>query len=55
MELGLGQGGYAKPSEVFETLEMFDENTIASFHFHRKALQYRDDSGNYLDPLSAVV
>jgi len=55
MELGLGQGGYAKPNEVFEVLNMFSTEAIASFHFHRQALQYRDESGEYLDPLSAVV
>ncbi len=55
MELGLGQGGYAKPNEVLEILNLFDAETVASFHFHRKALQYRDESGQYLDPLSAIV
>jgi hypothetical protein len=55
MELGLGQSGYAKPNEVFEVLDMFDNATIASFHFHRQALQYLDNTGEYLDPLSAVV
>lgn len=55
MELGLGEGGYAKPNEVLEVLGLFDAETIASFHFHRKALQYKDESGEYLDPLSAIV
>jgi radical SAM family uncharacterized protein/radical SAM-linked protein len=55
MELGLGTGGYAKPNEVLEVLELFDTTTINSFHIHRKALQYREESGIYLDPLTAVV
>jgi radical SAM-linked protein len=55
MELGLGQGGYAKPNEVLEVLDLFEPQSISSFHFHRKALEYRDESGQYLDPLSAVV
>ena len=55
MELGLGQGGYAKPSEIMEVLEIFEPDRISSFHFHRKALQYKDKEGMYLDPLSAIV
>jgi radical SAM family uncharacterized protein/radical SAM-linked protein len=55
MELGLGQGGYAKPNEVLEVLNIFEPEQIVSFHFHRKALHYRDEQGVYLDPLAAVV
>jgi radical SAM-linked protein len=55
MELGLGQAGYARPTEVLEVLGLYDTQTISSFHFHRKALCYFDGSGVYLDPLSAVV
>ena len=55
MELGLGEGGYAKPNEVLRALGLFEENQISSFHFHRKALQYRDENGIYLDPLSAII
>ena len=55
MELGLGEGGYAKPNEVLETLKLLDADRIMSFHFHRKALHYRDAHGLYLDPLTAVV
>jgi len=55
MELGLGEGGYAKPNEVLETLKLFDADQIMSFHFHRKALHYRDAHGIYLDPLTVVV
>jgi len=55
MELGLGEGGYARPTEVIEALDLFDPETIASFHFHRKAMNYLDESGQYLDPLTALV
>ncbi|MCP4566165.1 MAG: TIGR03960 family B12-binding radical SAM protein [FCB group bacterium] len=55
MELGLGDGGYAKPGEVLSVLELFDPDQIGSFKIHRKALQYRDKDGIYLDPLSAIV
>ncbi|MFH1699126.1 MAG: TIGR03960 family B12-binding radical SAM protein [Candidatus Zixiibacteriota bacterium] len=55
MELGLGQGGYAKPSEVLEALELFDAGQISSFHFHRAKMGYVNDDGIYLDPLSALM
>ena len=55
MELGLGEGGYARPTEVFEALDLFSPEGIARFHFHRKAMNYFHESGEYLDPLSAVV
>lgn len=55
MELGLGEGGYAKPSEVIEALGGFSSEDITSLHFHRSALQYWDSTGQYLDPLSAII
>ncbi len=55
MELGLGEGGYARPTEVIEALDLYDAERIASFHFHRKAMNYYDETGRYLDPLSALV
>jgi radical SAM-linked protein len=55
MELGLGQAGYARPTEVMGTLDLFDEETTMAMHFHRKALHYVDESGTSLDPLTAVV
>ena len=55
MELGLGEGGYARPTEVIEVLDLFEAERIASFHFHRKVMNYYDESGRYLDPLSALV
>lgn len=55
MELGLGQGGYAKPDEVLRALELYTTEEIASFHFHRKALLYRDENESCLDPLTAVI
>jgi radical SAM family uncharacterized protein/radical SAM-linked protein len=55
MELGLAQGGYARPNEILEALDLFDSETIASFHFHRQELYCLDDAGNRHDPLSAVI
>ncbi len=55
MELGLGEGGYAKPSEVIDMLGEFSPEHLASLHFHRAALQYRDSNGTYLDPLTAII
>ncbi|MEZ5359695.1 MAG: TIGR03960 family B12-binding radical SAM protein [Candidatus Zixiibacteriota bacterium] len=55
MELGLGEGGYAKPSEVIDALGGFSSADITSLHFHRTALQYKDSTGQYLDPLSAII
>jgi len=55
MELGLGQGGYAKPNEVLDVLNIFEPEQIISFHFHRKMLHYRDEQGTCLDPLTAVI
>jgi radical SAM family uncharacterized protein/radical SAM-linked protein len=55
MELGLGPEGYARPNEIMEALGLYDGGAIAALHFHRKALEYRVDSGVYLDPLTAAV
>lgn len=55
MELGLGQSGYARPTEVLEVLDIFDVERLVSLRFHRKALHYIDETGMFLDPLSAVV
>lgn len=55
MELGLGQGGYARPTEVIDALDIYDVERVASFHFHRKIMNYYDETGRYLDPLSALV
>jgi len=55
MELGLGSDGYAKPSEAMESLGIYAQGQITALHFHRKALQYRDQNGAYLDPLTAIV
>ena len=55
MELGLGEAGYARPTELLEALELFAPENVATFHFHRKAMNYFHESGQYLDPLSAVV
>jgi len=55
MELGLGEHGYARPQEVMETMQLFEPKELAGFHFHRKALQYMDSDGNYLDPLTAIA
>ncbi len=55
MELGLGTGGYARPREVLETMDLFDQESLTSLHFHRQKLQYLNSSGNYLDPLEAIL
>ncbi len=55
MELGLGEGGYARPTEVIGALDLYDAERVASFHFHRKVMNYYDETGRYLDPLSALV
>lgn len=55
MELGLGQGGYAKPSEVLESLEIFEADQMSSFHFHRAKMGYVNEEGIYLDPISALM
>jgi len=54
MELGLGEAGYAKPSEVLKALGGLSEKDITSLHFHRRALLYKNTAGVYLDPLAAV-
>ena len=45
MELGLGEGGYAKPGEVLKLImgEKYDEYMMHAFH--RKAM-YRVDENN---------
>lgn len=55
MELGLGESGYAKPSEVVESLGVIDSAQIVSLHFHRRSLQYRDKTGESIDPLKVIV
>jgi hypothetical protein len=45
----------ARPTELLEALELFAPENVATFHFHRKAMNYFHESGQYLDPLSAVV
>ena len=55
MELGLGQGGYARPNEVMEALGLFPPEQLPAFHFHRRELRYLDEFGTYLDPLSILL
>ncbi|MDD4051565.1 MAG: TIGR03936 family radical SAM-associated protein, partial [candidate division Zixibacteria bacterium] len=55
MELGLGEGGYAKPNEVLQALGLFPLHQISSFHIHRKSLQYKGSDGINRDPMTAVA
>lgn len=55
MELGLGQGGYAKPHEILEAAELFEAEQIAAFRYHRKALMCVDQAGVSHDPLTTVL
>ncbi|MEE9442823.1 MAG: TIGR03960 family B12-binding radical SAM protein [candidate division Zixibacteria bacterium] len=55
MELGLGQGGYTKPSEVLESIFLFDAAQMSSFHFHRAKMGYVNEEETYLDPISALL
>lgn len=55
MELGLGQGGYAKPHEVLDAAGLYDAEQIAAFGCHRKALICVDQTGQSHDPLTAVI
>jgi radical SAM-linked protein len=55
MELGLGEGGYAKPNEVLEALGLFPPDRINGFHIHRKSLQYKGLDGICRDPMTVVA
>jgi len=51
MELGVGTGGYARPSEVMTALEYTDERSLAALSFHRLDLLFVDEDGHRLTPL----
>ena len=51
MELGVGQGGYARPTEVIMAAGIADENSIKAMKCHRKDLLYIDESGRRLTPM----
>ncbi|MCK5125578.1 MAG: TIGR03960 family B12-binding radical SAM protein [candidate division Zixibacteria bacterium] len=55
MELGLGDGGYAKPSELMNVFGLWKEHQLVSLHYHRKALMFKDEMGYYFDPLTAII
>jgi len=51
MELGLGNAGYARPSEVIITAGLADDKTIGAWRFHRKDLLNIDEEGNRITPV----
>lgn len=51
MELGVGQGGYARPTEVIMAAGIADENSIKAMKCHRKDMLYIDESGRRLTPM----
>jgi len=51
MELGIGNAGYARPSEVMTAAGMADEESMKAIICHRKELLYIDDDGRRLTPM----
>jgi len=51
LELGVGQAGYARPTEVMLASGLVDEQEVPALVIHRKELLYIDDDGNRLTPL----
>jgi radical SAM-linked protein len=51
MELGIGEGGYARPSEVILAAGLADSDNLPSLVFHRKDLLYIDEDGNRITPM----
>jgi radical SAM family uncharacterized protein/radical SAM-linked protein len=51
MELGVGNAGYARPSEVLLAAGISDETTTVALDIHRKDLLYIDDNGKRLTPM----
>jgi len=51
MCLGIGEGGYAKPSEVVAALTGLPEATLAGMPFHRKNMYHIDSEGERVEAL----
>ena len=51
MELGVGTGGYVRPSEVIIAAGIADEESIKALKCHRKELLYIDEEGVRLTPM----
>ncbi len=51
LELGVGQAGYARPTEVMLTAGIADEQDVPALAFHRREMLYIDENGNRLTPL----
>lgn len=49
MTLGLGEKGYARPTEIFSLLDTENKNALASLPFHRKELFAVDTIGNRIE------
>lgn len=51
MELGIGTGGYARPSEVIKAAKIVEKDNIPALIFFKKEMFYIDDSGNRKTPM----
>jgi radical SAM-linked protein len=51
MELGVGEAGYVKPTELLGVMELPDEIDIGALVIHRKELLYIDEEKNRLTPM----
>lgn len=51
MELGVGEAGYARPTEVILAAGVADQETIKAVKCHRRELLYIDDTGRRLTPM----
>ncbi|MFH2037486.1 MAG: TIGR03960 family B12-binding radical SAM protein [Candidatus Zixiibacteriota bacterium] len=51
MELGVGNAGYVRPTEVLIASGISDIDKVDAFHIHRKDLLYIDDDGNRFTPM----
>lgn len=45
MTLGIGEGGYARPTEVLELLNIGNDSILLSYSFHRKEMYRHEEDG----------
>ena len=52
MTLGIGTGGYVKPTEIIDLLDAKENKEYLAYQIHRQAMYQVDDDGNKIESLS---